>query len=136
MASITDRVRRDMATSTPGLAHAIATRHPGRLHPTREAYPAAHPGRRHRAGSSVAAGLLARGSTPITWPSRGPVASGGGRLAAYSCGGSHGFGQARTVFPSPPRPKDYAAPARNASALRARVQIAPNANGSGPIEVT
>src|SRR5690606_41029094 len=93
MASITDRVRRDMATSTPGLAHAIATRHPGRLHPTREAYPAAHPGRRHRAGSSVAAGLLARGSTPITWPSRGPVASGGGRLAAYSCGGSHGFGR-------------------------------------------
>lgn len=39
------------------------------------------------------AGLLARGSkTPKTLPSRFPSGSYGSRLAAYSCGDSHGIG--------------------------------------------
>src|SRR6266849_10181549 len=50
------------------------------------------------------AGLLARGSPPCTaFPAS---ASGflGARLAAYSCGGSHGVGpEARTVFPFNPQ---------------------------------
>ena len=112
-----------MGTSTPGLAHAIATRHPGRVAPDPRGVSVGAPGRRHRAGSPW---------RPVSWlagrrRSPGlPGMSGGltrDRLATYSCGGSHGLGERRTVFPSPPRPELRGA-LRNASALQARLASA------------
>src|SRR5260370_9031285 len=50
------------------------------------------------------AGLLARGSPPCTAFRASASGFLGARLAAYSCGGSHGVGpEARTVFPFNPQ---------------------------------
>src|SRR5262249_14101858 len=55
--------------------------------------------------SSSLAGLLTRGSSPGAGLPGCPVAPGGVRLPAHSCGGSHGLGPfwvVRTVFPINP----------------------------------
>ena len=78
------------------------------------------------------AGLLARGSAPAsTFPECPPVVHRGG-LAAYSCGGSRGFAQARTAFPWPTT-GDYRgwAHERNAAgAVTAHDAIAPHSKNN------
>src|SRR5918995_5158564 len=106
VAAVMRRAKWDMGTSTPGLAHAIATRRPDRVAPDPRGASAGAPrpaASRWRFGGGRSPGSRVSADHPA-FPVR-PVASCGGRLATYSCGGSHGLGDRRTVFPSPPRPE-------------------------------
>src|SRR5918995_4023104 len=70
VAAVMRRAKWDMGTSTPGLAHAIATRRPDRVAPDPRGASAGAPRPAASRWRFVAAGLLARGSAPTTRPSR------------------------------------------------------------------